>query len=279
MKKWVLLVGLWAAGHELWAQEDPSYEVGKTMDLWEDELGMMGQIVLNGQTDSLKRHHNKVMRAAFRELLKQEESFRHPFEGLATISKLTAPDEKFRIYTWTLPLGNGTHEFYGFIQIPEEDGSRVVELNDTYRQYTNRDFAPGDAEHWFGAIYYAIRKERYKNDEYYTLLGWNGKDMLSNMKILEILYFDRADHPRFGKPIIHVDQDPRTRFILEYGEDAGVSFRWNRKLKMYVFDHLVPRDGAQPGMFAFYVPDLSYDALEFDKGAFWLREDVEVTNR
>ena len=257
-----------------------TYGIEKTtMDLWEDELGMMGQVVLNGRSDSLKHYHNEVMRAGFREMLKQKESYRYPFDRLTTVSKLMAPDEKFRIYTWTLPLENGMHEFYGFIQIPAENEFRVVELFDSYPTYENRDFATGDADSWFGAIYYEIQKEKYKGDTYYTLLGWNGKDMFSNMKVLEILYFDVADRPRFGKPIIHVDKNPRTRFIMEYAEDAGVSLRWNRKLGMYVFDHLVPKDGAQPGMFAFYVPDFSYDALEFENGEYWLREDVEVNNR
>ncbi|QTN39062.1 hypothetical protein HZ996_07920 [Cryomorphaceae bacterium] len=257
-----------------------TYGIEKTtMDLWEDELGMMGQVVLNGRSDSLKRYHNEVMRAGFREMLKQKESFRYRFDRLTTVSKLMAPDEKFRIYTWMLPLENGLHEFYGFIQIPGEEEFRVVELFDNHQGMENRDFALGDADNWFGCLYYEIRKERYKGEVLYTLLGWNGKDPFSNMKIFEILTFDIADRPRFGKPIIHVDSNPRTRFILEYGEDAGVSFRWNRKLGMYVFDHLVPKEGAQPGMYAFYIPDFSYDAIEFRDGEFWLVEDVEVNNR
>lgn len=283
MKKLILLPLLFFCAYGTMGQSADSvttYGIEKTtMDLWEDELGMTGQVVLNGRTDSLKRYHNEVMRAGFREMLKQKESFRHPFNRLTTVSKLMAPDEKFRIYTWTLPLENGMYEFYGFIQIPGDDEFRVVELHDTHQSYENRDFALGNPDEWFGALYYDIVKEKYKGDTYYTLLGWNGKDMFSNMKIVELLYFDFADRPRFGKPIIHVDKNPRTRFILEYAEDAGVSLKWNRKLKMYVFDHLVPKDGAQPGMFAFYIPDFSYDALEFEDGEYWLREDVDVTNR
>ena len=279
MKKYIYFLLLIVVPFSAKSQDNTYGHEKTTMDLWEDELGMMGQVVLNGRTDSLKRIQNEYMRAGFREMLKQKESFRYPFDRLMTVSKLMAPDEKFRIYTWTLPLENGQHEFYGFIQIPEEDEFRVVELTDVYQTLENPNFSLGSADQWYGALYYELRKESYKGTDYYTLLGWNGKGRFSNQKIFEILYFDIADRPRFGKPIIHVDAQPRTRFILEYAEDAGMSLRWERGLKMYVFDHLVPRDGAQPGMYAFYVPDFSYDALKFEKGNFWLQENVEAKNQ
>ena len=279
MKESILFLLFLLSATTLWSQDQTYGEEKTTMDRWEDELGMMGQVVLNGRTDSIKRIQNEYMRAGFREMLKQKESYRHPFDRLRTISKLMAPDEKFRIYTWTLPLENGEHEFYGFIQIPEEDEFRVVELNDGYRTMENPQFSLGSADNWYGALYYEIRKESYKGDDYYTLLGWNGKDRFSNQKLVEILHFDIADRPRFGKAIIHVDANPRTRFILEYAEDAGMSLRWDKGNKMYVFDHLVPRDGAQPGMYAFYVPDFSYDGLKFEKGTFQLKENIEAKNQ
>ncbi len=278
MKKTILIFFLILSTTTAWSQDNSYGEEKTTMDRWEDELGMMGQVVLNGRTDSIKRVQNEYMRAGFREMLKQKESFRHSFDRLRTVSKLMAPDEKFRIYTWTLPLENGQHEFYGFIQIPEEDEFRVVELNDSYLTMENPQFSLGSADEWYGALYYEIRKESYKGDDYYTLLGWNGKDRFSNQKLIEIVHFDIADRPRFGKAIIHVDSKPRTRFILEYAEDAGMSLRWDKGLKMYVFDHLVPRDGAQPGMYAFYVPDFSYDGLKFEKGIFQLKENIEAKN-
>ena len=111
MKKKILIYFLILSTTTAWSQDNSYGEEKTTMDRWEDELGMMGQVVLNGRTDSIKRVQNEYMCAGFREMLKQKESFRHSFDRLRTVSKLMAPDEKFRIYTWTLPLENGQQEF------------------------------------------------------------------------------------------------------------------------------------------------------------------------
>ena len=45
-----------------------------------------------------------------------------------------------------------------------------------------------------------------------------------------------------------------------------------------VFDHLEPLEGAQKGMYEFYVPSLSYDGLTFKNGKWRFVEDLPAMN-
>lgn len=65
MKKSILFLLFLLSATTLWSQDQTYGEEKTTMDRWEDELGMMGQVVLRGRTDSIKRIQNEYMRAGF----------------------------------------------------------------------------------------------------------------------------------------------------------------------------------------------------------------------
>ena len=92
------------------------------------------------------------------------------------------------------------------------------------------------------------------------------------------MVFDQKKGPLFGNKILKTRRKNQVRVILEYSKDAGVSLQYNSKLKMIVYDHLVPMDGAPIGMYAFYIPDFTYDAYQFKKGKWIHRSMVDPEN-
>ena len=59
-----------------------------------------------------------------------------------------------------------------------------------------------------------------------------------------------------------------------------MSLRYEPGPGMIVFDHLAPSDPRpeSKGVYSLYGPDLSYDGLQFVKGSWILKEDLEMKN-
>ena len=53
---------------------------------------------------------------------------------------------------------------------------------------------------------------------------------------------------------------------------------YNQDDDYIIFDHLEPIEGAEKGMYEFYIPSLSYDGLTFKNGKWRLVEDVPAFN-
>jgi len=53
---------------------------------------------------------------------------------------------------------------------------------------------------------------------------------------------------------------------------------FNKNNDYIVFDQLEPLDGAEVGMYEFYVPNLSYDGLTFKNGKWRFVENIPAYN-
>ena len=82
-----------------------------------------------------------------------------------------------------------------------------------------------------------------------------------------------------GQDVISIINDgTKNRMILEYSKKVSTNITYNSKEEYIVFDHLEPLEGAQKGMFDFYVPSLSFDGLTFKNGKWRFVEDVAIFN-
>ena len=67
--------------------------------------------------------------------------------------------------------------------------------------------------------------------------------------------------------------------MFEYNADLTMSLNFNEHKNEIVFNHLsASQEGLLNGQYQFYGPDGSYDALEFHRDKWFLREDVDVRN-
>ena len=103
---------------------------------YEDSLKKFAGIILSGQSDNAKLKANDQFLKTFKSALSQDKAFYYPFDSLITVSKLIAPDNKLKLFTWTIMLDNGNYKYFGFIELnPEYVKNKnklpgVISLND-----------------------------------------------------------------------------------------------------------------------------------------------------
>lgn len=263
----------------------PLYLLGQTpQDLEalrkaEAELTDHALLIAVAPDDSLIIKANYTFIPDFVKALKIPGSFNYPFDSLRNISILYPEDRSFRIMTWQMALSSGKYRYFGAIQYPG-DQLKLTPLID----FSDSLFTPQDtmvtAKTWFGAFYYKILQEKHKGDTYYTLIGYDGNDLWSHKKIIDVLHFENGE-PRFGAPIFEVDSvylpesgKPTMRYILEYKADATVSCNYDEKEKMIIYDHLVPSENVDPDIKFTDVPDGAYDGLKWEKGKWVHKPNV-----
>ena len=72
------------------------------LKLKEDTLKSYADKLINGLDAATRFKSDSLFTKLFVRALKTPQSFNHPFDSLITISKLYAPDDSFRIFTWQL---------------------------------------------------------------------------------------------------------------------------------------------------------------------------------
>jgi len=127
---------------------------------------------------------------------------------------------------------------------------------------------------WYGSLYYDIEPLVQGNDRYYILLGFDPDNINVNSKVVEVLHFNDKE-PLFGKEIIQAGDEKLKRMIFRYSPLATMILRFNSTRSGIVFDHLSPSSAQFEGVYKYYGPDFSYDALEIRDGRLVLLEDVD----
>jgi hypothetical protein len=134
----------------------------------------------------------------------------------------------------------------------------------------------------------------------YTLLGWQGLNLLQMQKVIEILTFDYKGNPQFGKKVFYKYQNGENkRVIFNYSSTTSMSLRfdestlsknkrWNasrkkfdpvkEKVHMIIYDRLVrleSRESREP----LQVPaGDAYDGFIFVNGRWNFISGVDARN-
>ncbi len=214
--------------------------------------------------------------------LAEPESFAYAFDSLRKrVGILTADDGQFRIFTWNVPLGPWEHEYHGLIQVYDKKDkavqvhllvNRITEIPDLLHTQTG-------CAMWPGALYYNLVMEKHRGEVIYTLMGFNFNDRWSDKKIIEVLHFDSQMIPHFGKAVFSTPAGIQHRVVFEYSGDVAMNLRYNRDMKMIVYDHLSPIEPELKDHPRFYAPDFSYDGYKYRKGMWMHQSDIDVRNR
>lgn len=251
-----------------------------TMELkrYEDTLIRIADLILDGAEQGIRQDACYEFIRKLVQALKLEGSYNYPFDSLKRISILYPDDRSFRIFNWQLPLTTGKQRYFGAIQMADEEVLKLYPLYDYSDNMMHAEDTITDNERWYGALYYRILEVKGKGKKYYTLLGWDGHNMRSNKKIIEILSFTKEGSPLFGAPVFYFGKESElndiSRFIIEYKEDAQVSLNYDTDLQLITFDHLVPQDASTKDLPFTYVPDGSYEAFEWKKGMWRHIENI-----
>jgi hypothetical protein len=270
----------------------------------EDSLSHLQKEVLKTNNDSARQSLNTTFLSTLKTAIALTGSFSYPFDSLKKLAKLTSPDKKFRIYNWNLPLKNGTNLYYCFLQIPDnknKNTAALIELRDRSDSIPDPEHSTLGSGNWYGALYYKIIPEATKTGMIYTLLGWEGTNLLEMQKIIEVLTFDEKGQPQFGKKIFNKYQNGENRrvifqystaatMVLRYEEQALFKGKkWNpstrtfdeklSKASMIVCDRLVTVEGTEnKGPILVPAGDV-YDGFLFENDRWNFVEGVDARNR
>jgi hypothetical protein len=260
---------------------------------YQDSLQALESQLFKVKTDAKRFEINNKFLALFGEVLQYQNSFSFPFDSLKGVGRLTSPDKHFRIINWNVPHDDGTHEYFGFMQVysKKDKGYKLFPLIDRSAEIQNPQNAVGDNEKWYGMLYYKIIETKYKKRTYYTLLGWDGNDKISKKKIIDAVSFGPDGTPKFGDGIFNYDKKFPKRVIFEYAADGAMTLNYGEATKNYddddlkdldakmiVLSHLVPLHPSLEGQYQFYVSDGSFDGFFFKEGKWEYIKDVDARN-
>jgi len=256
----------------------------------EDSLKYISQRVFYSKSEANRFEANKQFLSMWNLILKDEKSMQYPFDSLRKdVSILMAPDKKFRIITWDMRKDDQTYFYFGFIQVNqlkkgkkkkekvEEDNNnyQVFQLIDKSNTVKNPENYIADPSKWFGMLYVDAIKS---DDDFYTLIGWDGNSQLIQRKFIDILTFKSDGTPIFGKDVFKFPGKLGKRVMFEYATEVAMSLKYNPSRKEIVFSHLAPNtpDPILAGQFQYYGPDGSYDALFMKNGVWNYKPAIDI---
>tara|TARA_B110000908_G_scaffold161471_1_gene205814 strand:+ start:9530 stop:10432 length:903 start_codon:yes stop_codon:yes gene_type:complete len=255
-----------------------SYGQDKTLDQYEQEINEISPILLNGKNELERFSANEKFVEIWDLILDDPKSLKHKFESIENFPIITSKDKKLRIINWIVALDNNTYQYHGIVQYFNSSNkyqvSRLIPLSGEMK---NVESIKLENNNWYGALYYQMEEIKRGNKKYYVLLGWNGNDERSNIKVIDVLSVKKD--LVFGAPIFRVDKKRLNRYIIEYKEDASASIKFKKKEDRIVLSNLIPLNDGMEGLYDYYVPDGSINAFELSNGSFKLKRDVENTEK
>ena len=259
----------------------------------QDSLSRLSSLIWKQKTDSGRLQANTIFFNKFQSVLQTASSADNAFDSISGITRIASTDNKFRIFTWNIPLSDGTNRYFGFIQF-KINSTIVIPLKSNFSEIEDFDTKQFTPQMWYGAIYYKLIEVEIRGHKAYTLLGWDGYTLNSNRKFIDIVYLDPNGNINFGLPVFKTDKGIKTRVVLEYAEKANMLLRYdyqaiiiekNKKIKkenawLIVMDRMVPMDPSMEGVRKYYVPTGdTYDGYIFRNGYWTLVENVDVVNK
>lgn len=261
---------------------------------WADSLDNLRSRVMNEPDEETKISLNEDFMTLLEEVLNQNNSFKFGWDSVKNFSVLAAPDNTFKIFTWYIVNSDHECENFGFIHVYNESRKKHV-LFPLYDKRNNIDYPKttvGNHNRWYGAVYYKIIPIKERNTTYYTLLGWNGNNLFTNQKIIEILHFNKEMTPIFGGRVFKDYPEKVSRVILEYSKNATLYLNYEnqdflvgngkynpqthdyefrrQRCNMIIFEELIPMDEAMPSIPAYLVPESSLNQGFVEEDGKWL---------
>lgn len=211
-------------------------------------------------------------------ILQQELTNNIDIDDINRIAKVISNDKKLSIFTWAYELNNGNFIIDGIYRYINDDGMYIINrLTHSNNISSKLILATLSESNWFGALYYAIIDKKIDETTYYTLLGLNPVNMYKNIKVVDVVRFNKRNGLRFGAPIFEKNDLKVNRLIFEYSESIFFSLKYQEEFDRIIFDHLSNSKNDNHTN-NYQVPDMSFDALVFKKDRWIFKENIEIRN-
>lgn len=262
---WAMAIRLATAGH---APAD-------SLPVLQDSLAKLGYEMYNNPSEPERLAANFAFVKTLVAALNTPHSFDFGFDSLDMVSLLEAPDGKLRVFSWHLPLNDGSYLYYGAVQLRTADGSlALLPLLDKTYEIEQPDEAILPHTEWYGAQYYRIIP--FGAD--YILLGWKGHTPEINQKVVEVLQLADGKVVLGKKIFAHADTRGHARLVYRFSRQATMYLEYDEAESRIVLDHLSPADERFRGQYQHYGPDMSHDAWRLGEGQLVLEPDILLAN-
>lgn len=210
---------------------------------------------------------------------KEPQHFNLEIDSVPFLGQLSSPDNAIKMLCWNIAFEDGTYQYHTVMRHKPSKETVVVTVFQDNTDWNRISRKPIRPNNWYGALYYRILANKYRRKTYYTVIGWDGKDNITNRKVVDVLTI-QGNSVILGSSVFKDKNNrPAHRLIYEYANDVSMALNYDEKEKMIIMDHLAPEDSRFEGQYQFYGPDFSYDALVFKKGKWNLKRDVFAKNR
>jgi hypothetical protein len=255
----------------------------------ENELASLQSITFHSRKEDERFAGNRQFIALFDRISQNPKIIDHPFSSLKDISVLRSPDGKLMLLTWNIHKDDGTHAYFGYLFVNNTkrvkkgflkheniSSFETFRLIDKSALVKSPESYTGTPDKWFGMLYTQL----IPCDGYYTLIGWDGNDKLTQRKFVDVLWFRSDGTPVFGKDVFKFPRKNPRRLMFEYSSDVTMSMKYLESRGQIVYSHLASRQPGDllEGQFQYYGPDGSFDALELRKDRWVTIEDVDARN-
>ncbi|MGM0612977.1 MAG: hypothetical protein ACQESM_05685 [Bacteroidota bacterium] len=210
----------------------------------EDSLSKLRNISLNADEQFMRFNTNEKLIDYWFETLRRDGSEKYEFNDLDSMYMVTSEDNKLRIVTWHILNDDHTHDYFGIVQAYSEsqDEYVVYELQDKSDQLKKPEYEMLRNGDWYGALYYdVVQVKRSKNffqellgnsRTYYTLLGWNGKDFKTDLKLIEVAYLQSNGDIVMGHNLFRTKDHRLRRIMFEYADKIPMSMKYEKQYKI-----------------------------------------------
>ncbi|MCG8696434.1 MAG: hypothetical protein MI922_00150 [Bacteroidales bacterium] len=214
----------------------------------------------------------------FFKIINTKNSWDYPFDSLQYIGKIRS--EHMVLYSWNLPGKFGYNDYFCIVQYIGKKGKTHTtwKLNQLKENIPNPTMYHNNKDYWLGTLYYQIIETKYKGTSFFTLLGFDYNNLLSNKKVLDVIYISKEGKLQFAKNMFIYEGKVSNRMVFEYAEAARMTLKYHSEKERIVFDHLSPSRPTLEEQYQFYGPDSSYDAFYFKDGKWQGEKNIDITN-
>ncbi|MBX3164777.1 MAG: hypothetical protein KF900_09865 [Bacteroidetes bacterium] len=254
----------------------------------EQQLMALRQPLFYSRNQAERTEANKEFIEIWETIIENPKVLHYPFDSLKKDVSFLAPKNKnFRLITWDFRKDDGTYLYYGFLLVNNSKRVKVgflkhktIEEYETFQLVDKSDNIKspenyiGSPQRWFGMLYTQL----IDCGDFYTLIGWDGNTKLSQRKFVDVLYFRSNGTPVFGKDVFKFPKKNPKRLMFEYSQEVSMSVKYNEKKNQIIYSHLAAREEGAPteGLFQYYGPDGSFDALVLKKDKWVTVEDIDA---
>ncbi len=241
----------------------------------EQELDSLLDVLRTAETNAEKSSANAEFKQLMTQALNEPGALSYDFTLLETVGVIDSPDKQVRIVNWNVEQEDFSHTYHCFVLYNDnkKDEVRVTELVDMSFGMPSQPTEIIDHENWYGALYYKIIPVKRGSKTIYTLLGWDHNSSLSQIKLIDAMYFT-SSAVKFGSPIFKMGKETKKRVFFEHSKKTSMFLNYEAHRERIMMDHLSPESPALKNFRSYYVPDMSYDAFEYEGKKWVLKEDV-----